>query len=235
MHEQFRRDIAGRTVVVAATERRDGDMHPARVEADALRRRQVELTGAPWVMVDEVHGVEVVDVDDLQSAWSPLAGVGDVLRADRSVEPLAVWAADCAPVALFGTNGTSRVLAHAGWRGLAGGVLDVAVDALESTGTTVAAAVLGPCIHGCCNEFGADDLDRVAAGVGVGGDQVASTTAWGTLGLDVESAVIAGLGRRGIALDVAGPCTGCDDRFRSHRRRAELERHALVTWFEEAP
>lgn len=233
MHELLRRDIAGRTVVAAVTERRDGDVHPELVDPDILRFRQAELTGAPWVMAAEVHGTEVVDVDALSSHWMPLAGVGDVLRAERSYEPIAVWAADCAPVALFGADGASRVVAHAGWRGLAAGVLDVAVDTLESTGTTVAAAVLGPCIHGCCNEFGADDLDRVAAGVGARSDKVASITARGTLGLDISSAVAAGLARRGIALDAAGPCTGCDDRFRSHRCRAESERHALVAWFEE--
>ena len=38
----------------------------------------------------------------------------------------------------------------------------------------------------------------------------------------------------GIDLDVVGVCTGCDLRFRSHRRRVDLERHAMVAWFEEA-
>ncbi len=233
MHELMRREITGRTAVAVVTERSDGDVHPERVSAEALRRRQVELTGTPWVMVDEVHGTSVVVVDDLRSGWSPLAAVGDVLLAERSAAPIAVWAADCAPVALFGVNGTSRVVAHAGWRGLAGGVLDVAVDALESTGTTVAAAVLGPCLHGCCNEFGLDDLDRVAAGVGAERSDVASITAWGTHGLDVPAAVAAGLARRGVALDGPSACTGCDRRFRSHRCRTEPERHALVAWFEE--
>jgi copper oxidase (laccase) domain-containing protein len=234
MHELLRREITGRTAIASVTERSDGDVHPERVCAATLRRRQVELTGVPWVMVDEVHGTDVVHVDRLGSRWSPLAGVGDVLLAERSDVPIAVWAADCAPVALFGANGTSRVVAHAGWRGLAGGVLDVAVDALESTGTTVAAAVLGPCIHGCCNEFGLDDLDRVAGGVGAERGDVTSTTAWGTNGLDVPAAVAAGLARRGVALDHTGACTGCDRRFRSHRSRFEPERHALVAWFEES-
>jgi len=233
MHELLRREITGRTAVASVTERSDGDVHPERVSAETLRRRQVELTGVPWVMVDEVHGIDVVLVDDLGSGWSPLAAVGDVLLAERSDVPIAVWAADCAPVALFGANGTSRVVAHAGWRGLAGGVLDVAVDALESTGTTVAAAVLGPCLHGCCNEFGLNDLERVAGGVGAERSDVASTTAWGTHGLDVPAAVAAGLARRGIALDRTGACTGCDHRFHSHRCRVEPERHALVAWFEE--
>ena len=217
------------------TERDDGDLHPERVDADVLSRRQTALTGARWMMVDEVHGTDVVSVDDLVIAERPLAGTGDVMLAERSVAPVAIWAADCAPIALFGSNGAALVVAHAGWRGLADGVLDVAVDALESTGATVAAAVLGPCIHGCCNEFGSADLDRVAAGVGAGGNDILSTTEWGTAGLDVPTAVAVGLDRRGVVLDVVGTCTGCDDRFRSHRRRDDLERHALIAWFEETP
>jgi hypothetical protein len=165
---------------------------------------------------------------------SLLSTLTRVLLAERSDATLAVWVADCAPIALFGANGTSRVVAHAGWRGLAGGVLDVAIDALESTGTTVAAAVLGPCIHPCCYEFAGGDLDQVAAGVGASSSDVVGVTAWGTRALDVPGAVATGLARRGVALDNEGPCTGCDLRFRSHRRRAELERHALVAWFEEA-
>ena len=233
MHELLRRDIAGRVAVAAVTECADGDVHPERVDVETLRRRQVALTGAPWVMLDEVHGVDLVAVDALAAPAWPLAATGDVLLADRSDEMLAVWVADCAPLALFGANGTSRVVAHGGWRGLADGVIDVAVDALESTGTHIAAAVLGPCIHACCYEFGELDLERVAAGVGATASAVTASTRWGTRALDVPAAVAAGLSRRNVALDAAGACTGCDRRFRSHRRRADVERHALVAWFEE--
>jgi copper oxidase (laccase) domain-containing protein len=233
MQELLRRDIDGRTAVAAVTECSDGDVHPEVVDADTLRRRQQTLTGSRWVMLDEVHGVDVVAVDSLARVAWPLAGTGDVLVAERSTEMLAVWVADCAPLALFGTDGTTRVVAHAGWRGLADGVIDVAVDALESTGTQVAAAVLGPCIHPCCYEFGAADLERVARGVGASPSDVAGSTSWGTRALDVPAAVSAGLARRAVEIDVTGACTGCDRRFRSHRRRAELERHALVVWFED--
>ncbi len=234
MEELLRRDVGHRTAVAAVTERSDGDVHPGRVDPDTLRHRQRHLTGATWVMLDEVHGIDVVVVDvGTLPAW-PIAGIGDVLSADASDEMLAVWVADCASIALFGANGTSRVVAHGGWRGLAGGVIDAAVDALESTGTTVAAAVLGPCIHACCYEFGAADLDDVANGVGASASSVTGSTQWGTSALDVPAAVAAGLARRGIELDVVGACTGCDLRFRSHRRRADPERHALVAWFEDA-
>lgn len=234
MEQLLRRHIGGRLAVAIVTERDDGDMHPETVDAAVLRQRQIALTGSPWVMLDEVHGTDVVTIDAHSAMRWPLAGTGDVLVSERSDATLAVWAADCAPIALFGENATSWVVAHAGWRGLAGGVLDVAVDALEATGTTVAAAVLGPCIHACCYEFGARDLDRVASGVRAGSSDVAGVTAWGTVALDVPAAVAAGLAHRGVTLDVVGPCTGCDQRFRSHRRRGELERHALVAWFDEA-
>ena len=232
MQELLRREIDGRIAVAAVTECVDGDVHPERVEPAVLEQRQLALTSDRWVMLDEVHGIDVVAVDSLEGVTWPLAGTGDVLLADRASETLAVWAADCAPVALFGANGTTRVVAHGGWKGLADGVLDVAVDALESTGTKVAAAVLGPCIHSCCYEFGSSDLDRVAAGVGVSAPEVTGSTQWGTMALDVPSAVARGLARRDVALDVTGVCTGCDRRFRSHRRRADPERHALVSWFE---
>ena len=233
MQELLRRDIAGHTAVAVVTERSDGDVHPEHVDADTLRRRQCTLTGNRWVMIDEVHGVDVVTIDSSASVTWPLAGTGDVLVAEQSSETLAVWVADCAPLALFGANGATRVVAHGGWRGLADGVIDVAVDALESTGTQVAAAVLGPCIHRCCYEFGAADLERVARGVGASPSEVVGSTSWGTRALDLPAAVTAGLARRAVELDVAGTCTGCDRRFHSHRRRGELERHALVVWFEE--
>jgi copper oxidase (laccase) domain-containing protein len=234
MEHLLRREVAGRLAVAAVTECDDGDIRPDRVDAAVLRDRQIGLTGSSWVMLDEVHGTDIVTVNGAERwAW-PIAGSGDVLVADRSDAQLAVWVADCAPIALFGANGTTRVVIHAGWRGLARGVIDVGVDALESTGTNVAIAVLGPCIHACCYEFGAGDLQQVAAGVRGPVSDLTGATAWGTPALDVPAAVTIALERRGITLDVAGVCTGCEQRFRSHRRRGESERHAVIAWFEEA-
>ncbi len=233
MQQLLRRTVAGRVAVAAVTECSDGDIRPDLVDHDELRRRQIGLTGSVWAMLDEVHGTDVIDIDRLDDCRWPIAATGDALLADRFDQPVAVWVADCAPIALFATNGTGRVVIHAGWRGLAGGVIDQAIDALESSGTTTAIAVLGPCIHQCCYEFGLDDLAQVALGVGVPAAELEGVTAWGSRALDVPSAVRAALARRGIALDVVGACTGCDRRFRSHRRRGESERHALVAWFEE--
>lgn len=233
MEELLRREVGGRVAVAVVTECVDGDVRPDRVDVRTLERRQRRVTGSRWVMLDEVHGTDVVVIDGSSVNPWPLAGTGDVLLADRVAVTLAVWAADCAPIALYGASGESWAVAHGGWRGLAGGVIDVAVDALESTGTVVAAAVLGPCIHACCYEFGSAELDQVALGVGASASALTGSTTRGADALDVPAAVAAGLSRRGVGLDVVGACTGCDQRFRSHRRRADPERHALVAWFEE--
>ena len=55
--------IAGRDVRIVATDRSDGDVHPDRVCAEVLLDRQVRATGRRWAMLDEVHGLGVVDVD----------------------------------------------------------------------------------------------------------------------------------------------------------------------------
>lgn len=223
--------VADRSIRVVATDRNDGDIHPERVCADELFARQVRATGGRWTMLDEVHGVTVVEIDHTvdvgQLDQRPTVGTGDVIVSDRFDVHLAVWTADCAPLVLIAEDG--RVVgAHGGWRGLADGVIDVAVDAARDNGAAVVAAVLGPSIGPCCYAFGRDDLAAVAQGVHAGESDVAGISTEGERALDVPAAVRAGLDHHGIALDVVGPCTGCDDRWFSNRIRSDPGRHATV-------
>jgi copper oxidase (laccase) domain-containing protein len=225
--ELLRQDVEERRLIAIASDRADGDLHPVHVDADCLAARQLAVSGRTWVMLDEVHGTAVrraVGRDG--SSGEGVVGVGDVLVGEPGT-PVAVWVADCAPVVLFDRDGAT-VACHAGWRGLAAGVIGVAVGQL---GGPCAAAVLGPCIHPCCYEFGAAELAEVAAGLGVGPDAISGRTSGGSLALDVPAAVAVALARHGIALDVSGPCTGCDDRWYSHRR-GDPERQAVVAWSE---
>lgn len=226
MIELYRREAAGRVAVVVATDRSDGDMHPRRTDPVQLAARQRAMTERSWVMVDEVHGVEVHRCRSDEAARG-VVEVADVIVSIDGGDTLAVWAADCAPIVMFDAVG-SVVACHAGWKGLASGVVDVAVD--ETTGSTI--AVLGPCIHPCCYEFGRDDLDVVAAGLGVERDQIIGRTRAGAIALDVPAAVAGALAGRGVSLAVVGPCTGCDDRWYSHRARSDTGRHAVIGWTE---
>lgn len=221
-------------VVVAATERDDGDFHPRRTEAATLARRQRTVNGRVWAMVDQVHGVRVHRLDANGAPAAVVAAAGrttaDVIvgAVDAPVAPIAVWAADCAPLFLIGERG-AVVGTHAGWRGLAAGIVDVAFGELGGEG--VAAAVLGPVIGPCCYPFGPDEIGAVAVGIGVPAAQVTGRTTSGAVALDVPTAVAAALARHRIALDAIGPCTGCDGRWFSHRR-GDAARHAVVAWWE---
>jgi copper oxidase (laccase) domain-containing protein len=156
-----------------------------------------------------------------------------VLVVRRRDAAVAVWAADCAPIVLIDAAGGLAAV-HAGWRGLAAGVLDVAVGALRARGGEIVAAVLGPVIHPCCYAFGRSDLARVAEGVHAPTEAITARTRDGDIALDVPSAVSAALRHAGVPLDVVGPCTGCDERWYSYRRRGDVGRHAVVAWTEPA-
>ncbi len=217
--------IADRRLRVVATERTDGDVHPARVSPSRLRARQRAVTPPDrhWSMVEQVHGVAVRDVDGSE-LWTPTLGVADVIVTRTLSAPIAVWAADCAPLVLAADDGT-LVAAHGGWSGLAAGVVGVAVAAATSHGGSIACAVLGPVIHPCCYEFGAEDLRSIP-------DAVEGRTTHGRRALDVPATVAASLAQHGVVLDVIGPCTGCEERWFSHRVRAEPGRHAVVASWE---
>jgi copper oxidase (laccase) domain-containing protein len=134
-------------------------------------------------------------------------------------------------VSLVGAQATIAMV-HAGWRGLQAGVLDAGLDAVGEADGAVVAAVLGPSIHACCYEFGEGELRDVARGLGLRPEAIRGTTTWGTTALDVPAAIRTVLQRRDVGLTASGPCTGCDERWFSHRCRAEPGRHVLVAWGE---
>lgn len=203
-----------------ATDSSHGDLAIDSAGVDARRRAVVDL---PWTWLRQVHGGRVVVV----TAPGEHAGA----EADAAVTAvpgaaLAVQTADCAPIGLLAAEAVGAV--HAGWRGLAAGVVGAAVDAMRDLGATEIRAVLGPCIRSRCYEFGAADLDVVADALGHG---VRATTGWGTPALDVPAAVVAALGAAGVD-DVrdTGVCTACSPVHRSHRARGEAQRQSLVVW-----
>ena len=184
----------------------------SRADGDALVR-QHELG---WATVRQIHGAGVVLADrpgDL--------GEGDAIVTTTPGLPIAVRVADCAPIALVG-DGVVAVV-HAGWRGIAAGVIPAALDVMRSLGATVITAALGPCIHAECYEFGAEDLDRIATALG---DGVRGTTSWGTPALDVPAAVRAQLPQ----VEDVDVCTACSPSHWSHRARGDRERQAVIAW-----
>ncbi len=211
-----------------STGRDDGDMghtgayvHAVHPDVERRRRAVVDL---PWTWLRQVHGDRVIRVT------RPGEGAGEVADAAVCATPgcaISVLTADCAPVVLDSPEGVFGV-AHAGWAGLAAGILQRTVGEMRAMGATEVRAVLGPCIGPECYEFGPDDLDRVA---GLLGDGVRSTSASGAPALDLAAGVRAALGRVGVHhLDDVGVCTACSPDHFSWRARGELQRQATVVW-----
>ena len=196
-------------------------VHQVAPDVEARRRAVVD---APWTWLRQVHGDTVVTVA------GPGAGAGTKADAAVTREPgsaLAVLTADCAPIALLSPEGVLAVV-HAGWRGLLAGVVERAVQTARSLGATELRALLGPCIHAECYQFGPGDLDAVA---GRFGGSVRSVTADGQAALDIPAAVRTALRGTGVdTVDDVDVCTACSDDHFSWRARGEVARQALVVW-----
>ena len=218
------------TARVRFTGRAEGDLGHAGswVEVDGVlpevAARRKDVLDRPWSWVRQVHGATVVMVNE---PGGGAGEVGDALVATRPGPALAILTADCAPIALVGDNGLYGAV-HAGWKGLLGGVVTQAVDALRAAGAHEIEAALGPCIHAECYEFSPGGLDAIAA---VLGDGVRGHTASGTPALDIPAAVAVALEQSGVRLvydeDV---CTACSPHHFSYRARQEAARQAMVVY-----
>lgn len=180
-------------------------------------RADGDTRGRPdWAMVHQVHGTGVVVADRVGRL-----GDGDALVTTTPGLPIAVRVADCAPIVLL-ADGVVGVV-HAGWRGILAGVIPSALRVMRELGAEELRAVLGPCIHAECYEFGVEELAAIAAQLG---DDVRGTTSWDTPALDVVAAV------RALLPDVVDEsvCTACSPDHWSHRARGDDERQAVVAW-----
>ena len=134
-----------------------------------------------------------------------------------------VLAADCVPVVLSAQGAVAAV--HAGWRGMAAGVLEQGVAALGALapGREMHAAI-GPCAGSCCYEVGAE----VLAALGIPGPPAGSRKAM----LDLRAAARERLAAAGVEqVQDVDLCTICDRRLFSHRRQgAAAGRQAAVAW-----
>ena len=131
-------------------------------DADAVsenRRRFAEMLGARPVWMRQVHGNKVLRLSAALLDASPAQA--DAAWTDEPNLACVVQVADCMPVLMATADGRAVAAAHAGWRGLAGGVLEAALDALCRGARCAPAEVsvwLGPSIGPRQFEVGEDVL-----------------------------------------------------------------------------
>ena len=166
----------------------------------------------------QVHGARVASPQECAGGID-----ADAVVAREPGASIGVVTADCVPVLAASADGRAVAAIHAGWRGLAGGVIDAGIDALRRAAPGQALrAVIGPHIGACCYEIDGPVLDALRY---FDAELDAATTASrpGHHFLDLGALSRAALVRAGVSASEIGilpdACTSCDARrFHSYRR-----------------
>jgi YfiH family protein len=249
----YRNDPAG-GVGIAFTDREDGfsagPLGPLNLgrtdldDPDALRANLAAVRAALGVTrvvtVHQVHGIDVLDVDDTSLAgwgadsWlgdavpgAPALPLADALVTTRRGVALAVRVADCLPVLLADAAAGVAAAAHAGRVGLAAGVLPATLARMTALGAEKITAWIGPHVCAGCYEVPSAMRDEVSASL----PAAWATTSWGTPALDLAGAAAAQLAEAGCAVIRRDPCTRETPSLHSHRRDGDRAgRQAGVIW-----
>ncbi len=133
-------------------------------------------------------------------------GEGDALFTEEAGLALSVATADCVPILIAGPAGLAAV--HAGWRGIAAGVVPATLEKLQGRPAEWTAWI-GPAIGACCYEVGEDVAEQVAAASGSG---IVTINPGGQHHLDLPGAARCQLQTAGIGEVIVLPrCTRCDE------------------------
>lgn len=168
-------------------------------------------------VVRQVHGARVVCLEPTPEGGIRQPGEADGLVTGGSGLLLAVTAADCVPVYLLDPGSGGLGLLHAGWRGVAGGVLEAGVRAMGARFGADPGQLfvhLGPAICGSCYEVGPEVLRALDRPAPEGGAHV-----------DLRASLADRAERLGATperLTRSAWCTRCSaDQFHSHRGRGD--------------
>lgn len=188
----------------------------------ANRKALVTTAGLPGqpLWLEQVHGNRVVLAEDYRDiSETPQADAVVTSQVDR---PVAVLVADCLPILLASASGDRAGVVHAGWRGLASGVIAEAVARFEGSELI---AWIGPGI--CVRHYEVDQVVRSAFDSDTGFD-TAGASHWM---MDLVVIARRQLAAQGVRYIYGGDhCTWCDPRFFSHRQDQAAGRIAVIAW-----
>jgi polyphenol oxidase len=201
---------------------------PRHVAANRVRLRELLKLDAEPTWLNQVHGTDVFDMDHGRAGHSP--PTADAAVTSRTGAACVVMVADCLPVLFTMRDGSRVAAAHAGWRGLAAGVLEKTIAAMGVAGPALR-VWLGPAISHKHFEVGEEvraafiEHDATSAGC----FELNDRGRW--------QANLVGLARRRLhslgVTDVNGGdwCTYTNrECFYSHRRDGQGGRMAALIW-----
>ncbi|WP_308724703.1 peptidoglycan editing factor PgeF [Metapseudomonas otitidis] len=195
---------------------------PAAVASNRLKLTTTLGCQPAWL--SQVHGIRVVEADPARvetadASWSQTPGIASL-----------VMTADCLPALFCNRDGTRVAAAHAGWRGLANGVLEATLDALATPADQIL-VWLGPAIGPDAFEVGPEVRDAFIAQHAEADAAFRPSENVGRYLADIYALARIRLAARGItAVYGGGFCTVSDPRFYSYRRASRTGRFASLVW-----
>ncbi|MGE6473851.1 polyphenol oxidase family protein [Psychrobacter sp. NPDC078631] len=128
------------------------------IDKSAQNVQHAAINRLHWV--SQVHGKQIHDVDATTLNMAPLSA--DAMVSQQSGRGLAIMTADCVPIVLYQPTSGKIAAIHAGWQGLACGVIQETVDRFTDSGPIQ--AWIGVCISQGSYEVNTDVRDKLLAG-----------------------------------------------------------------------
>lgn len=199
--------------------------------SDVARNRQrlssrLDLPAQPaWL--EQVHGTRVIDLDSDIDGWQ-----ADGSTSSRTGGVCVVMTADCLPVLLTNRRGSRVAALHAGWRGLAAGILESGVACFDDADDVI--AWLGPAISVRQFEVGDEVVEQLGADRDFAADWYQAAERPGKWYVDIYRIAAHRLRAAGVAeITGGGFCTFSEsDRFYSFRRQSRCGRMASLIWLD---
>jgi YfiH family protein len=176
----------------------------------------------------QVHGVTVAEADpsvvvEADASWTATPGIA-----------CTIMTADCLPALFCNRAGTRVAAAHAGWRGLAAGVLEAAADSLQVEASEIL-VWLGPAIGQPSFEVGGEVFETFVSQHPQTAEAFIPSVNAGRFMADIYALARLRLAAHGVtAVYGGGLDTFNDPRFYSYRRAARTGRFASLIWLQQA-
>lgn len=200
------------------------DDDPAAVAQNRSKLTTALKARPTWLM--QVHGVDVVQASPDQvmqadASWSTTPGIA-----------CTIMTADCLPALFCNRQGTQVAAAHAGWRGLAAGVLEATVDSFADAPSEIL-VWLGPAIGPQAFEVGPEVREAFMATHPETAEAFVPSVNPGKFMADIYQLARLRLAAHGVtAVYGGGLSTYNDERFFSYRRGARTGRFASLVWID---
>ncbi|MES2870911.1 MAG: peptidoglycan editing factor PgeF [Pseudomonadota bacterium] len=192
------------------------------------RQRLTHIFDVQPAWLSQVHGVVVVPANpehiaEADASWTATPGIA-----------CTVMTADCLPALFCNRAGTRVAAAHAGWRGLAAGVLEATAQSLNVESQDIL-VWLGPAIGPKAFEVGAEVREVFIEDLPQSAEAFVPSVNPGRFMADIYELARLRLARYGItAVYGGGFCTVTDPRFYSYRRSPRTGRFASLIWIEKS-